>query len=171
MNFRSILERASECSGIPVSALYGPSQQMHLCAVRCAVYHVAQARLGMSSTAIGARMSRHHTTILNACDRRDVYEKRYKDFTALIEALMQDRVKSCRFVPCRPERKPRSRKWTSEVLARVERMHSEGMTYVEIAEAMGCTFEALASARKAFTKGCRSRNLRSYSVPRTQGIR
>lgn len=90
MTFRDLVVQASRCTGISTAALYGPSQQRYLCAVRSAVYVAAKDTLGMGFAAIGRRMGRDHSTIINAIDKRDVYSKLYPQFNDLIEVLKSD---------------------------------------------------------------------------------
>jgi chromosomal replication initiation ATPase DnaA len=80
------IERASALSGVPVSAIVGPSRLRAICIVRWAAM-TALRRTGMSYPAIGRQFGRHHTTVMNGIAKGETYALFDDRYSSLVEAL------------------------------------------------------------------------------------
>jgi len=148
-SFRELMVHASRCTGVTTAALYGPSQQLHLCAIRCAVYVVARDTLGMSYPAIGQRAGRDHSTVINGYRRRERYATRFPDLEPLVQALGSGAIVQCSF----PKRvvNPGTgwKHWTQAEMDEVERLMSHGVKLADMAEIIGRGYEGIRYARQS----------------------
>lgn len=151
MTVKELIAHASQCTGITTAAIYGPSQQAHLSAVRCALYIVARDDLKMSWPAIGRRFARHHTTVIPGYRAYETHLKRFPDMPVLVDALRTGQVVACRF-PASDEavkaRKPR-RFWTQEEVEYVEGLMELGLTRARIGELIGRCPDSIRRVRRS----------------------
>lgn len=63
--YKEIISAAAGASGIPARAISGPRRIQRFCDAR-AIAAFEMLRIGMSLSAVGRALRRHHTTIINS---------------------------------------------------------------------------------------------------------
>lgn len=86
-----LLSRASRATGLSVARLTGDERSKKVFFVRAAICLVMRNEYGLALTMIGNKLGdRHHSTVLNACQRAENMRKTDPDFRTLYCILAEN---------------------------------------------------------------------------------
>jgi len=145
---RELIDRAAVATDMTAANILGPSREVAICIVRCAIYRIAYDN-GVSLSQIGRRAGRHHSSVMNALSQENVYRKINPQYDSLVKTLRDNDGQNYVF---KRATAPVRVFWTDEEMVAIDLQMRAGAKIREIAEKMDRSDGGLRKARQKWRK-------------------